>query len=292
MKLQEAESDIKQVDMLKHDKLQLTAMKRDILLKNHTAIKSIPQHTWEEAFSAPIPQRKKEFLEYLQKENVYREDIQSHKKQVANTAKAPIGIGSCILSQITYIRKWVYLASLLILALAVIAADYAGTNSVWVVAAIMPFIALCMVTESTRSETYGMAELEMASRFSIRSIMLARFATIGAVHMISLCILIPVVGHSALISFLQAGIYLLVPYLAASVLEFAAIRRLRGKEGLSVCMVVSVMVSVLNTMLKGLLTYLFGAGQFVIWLILAVYLTGRAIREYRIMIYQTQEWMV
>lgn len=274
------------------DKSRKSNKSNDMAKKKYDTIRSIPRTVWEEAFLTPIPQRKKEFLEYLQKENVYRESIINHKVQSANITKASIGILSCILTQIAYIRKWVYLASLLILALAVIAADYAGTNSVWVVAAIMPFIALCMVTESARSETYGMAELEMASRFSIRSIMLARFATIGLVHMISLCILIPVVGHSALISLLQAGIYLLVPYLTASVLEYAAIRRLRGKEGLSACMAVSVMVSVLNTMLKGLLTYLFGARQFVIWLILAVYLTGKAIREYRIMIYQTQEWMV
>ena len=264
----------------------------DMAKKKYDTIRSIPRTVWEEAFLTPIPQRKKEFLEYLQKENVYREDIQSHKEQATNTAKVPISIGTCILSQITYIRKWVYLASLLILALAVIAADYAGTNSVWVVAAIMPFIALCMVTESTRSETYGMAELEMASRFSIRSIMLARFGTIGLMHMVLLCILIPIISHSAVLPFIQTGIYLLVPYLAASVLEFVIVRRFRGKEAMSVCMTISVMVSLLNTVVKGLLAHFFGSKQFVIWFAFAVYLIVRAVFEYRRIIYQTEEWIV
>lgn len=290
--MQESNLDRNQVDMLKYNKLQSAKMQNDMLNKKHASIKSISKDAWKEAFSAPTPQRKKEFLEYLEKETAHRANMQVSKAQQANTAKASIGIGSFILSQIAYIRKRVYLASLLILALAVRVADYAGTNSVWAVAAMMPFIALCMVTESTRSETYGMAELEMASRFSIKTIMLARFGTIGFMHMILFCILIPVVRHSALISFIHVGIYLLVPYLAASVLEFAAVRHFRGKEAISVCMVISVMVSVINTILKELLLILFGSKQFVIWLILAVYLTGRTVVEYRKMIYQAEEWII
>ena len=268
MKLQETNSDMKQT------------------------IKSIPKDIWEDAFSAPTPQRKAEFLKYLEKETVYEANIQRKKAQADNFPKTSIGISSFLLSQISYISKKVYLASLLILALAVIAADYAGENSVGVIAAMMPFIALCMVTESARSETYGMAELEMASRFSIKSIMLARFGTIGLVHMVLLCVLISIVRHSTFISFIHAGIYLLVPYLAASVLEFAAVRCFRGKEAISVCMAISVMVSVINTMLKGLLTDLFGVRQFVIWLILAVYLIGRTVLEYRKMICQAEEWII
>lgn len=260
--------------------------------KEHIVVKSIPKDAWEAAFLAPSPQRKTEFLEYLQKENVYSEGVQGQRAQSANTAKASIGIVSFILSQITYIRKRVYLTSVLMLVLAVVASDYAKTDSVWAVAAMMPFIALCLVTESARSETYSMAEFEMASRFSIKSIMLARFGTIGLVHMVMLCILIPIVRHSALISFIHAGIYLLVPYLAASVLECAAVRRFRGKEAISVCIVISIMVSLLNTVVKELLTHLFGSKQFAIWLILAVYLTGRTVLEYRKMIYQTEEWVV
>lgn len=255
-------------------------------------IKSIPRVIWEDAFPAPAPQRKKEFLEYLEKETVYNADVKRKKIQADNTVKISIGIGTFLISQIAYIRKRVYLVSLLILALAVMAADYTGENSVGAVAAMMPFIALCMVTESARSETYGMAELEMASRFSIKTIMLARFGTIGLVHMALLCVLILVVRHNALISFMSAGIYLLVPYLAASVLECAAVRRFRGKEAISACMAVSAMVSIVNTLLRGLLLDLFGSKQIIVWIFLAVYLTGRTVRAYRTMIYQAEEWII
>ena len=267
--------------------MQMSNQRNDTIKKEYDVIKSIPRSVWEEAFSAPTPQRKREFLEYLQKEKIQKETV-----QMLHTKKSSINLASFLLSQIAYIRKRVYLASLLILILAVIAADYAGADSVWAVAAMMPFIALCMVSESARSETYGMAELEMASRFSIKSIMLARFGTLGFVHMILLCILISVVKQNALISFIHAGIYLLVPYLAASVLEFAAVRRFQGKEAMSACVVISVMIGLLNTILKELLLILFGSKQFVIWLVLAVYLTGRTVLEYRKMIYQTEEWII
>ena len=292
MKLQEANSDMKRANKLKYDKLQLTKMHNGMLHTKRKTIKSIPRDIWEDAFLAPTPQGKKEFLEYLGKVTAYGANVQGKKAQADNTLKTSIGIGTFLLSQIFYIRKRVYLASLLILALAVIAADYVGENSVGAVAAMMPFIALCMVTESARSETYGMAELEMASRFSIKTIMLARFGTIGFVHMVLLCVLILVVRHSTFISFIHAGIYLLVPYLAASVLEFAAVRRFRGKEAVSACMAISVMVSVINTLLKGLLLELFGPKQIIVWVLLAVYLTGRTGIEYRKMIYQTEEWII
>ena len=272
--------------------MQMSNQRNDTIKKEYDVIKSIPRSVWEEAFSAPTPQRKKEFLEYLWEENAYRENIQRQKAHAANTPNLSIGIGSFLLSQISYIRKRVYLVSLFILALAVIATNNARTDSVGAVAAMMPFIALCMVTESARSETYGMAELEMASRFSIKTVMLARFGTIGFVHMIVLCILIPVVMHSAFISFIHAGIYLLVPYLAASVLECTAVRRFRGKEAISVCMAISVMVSVINTMLRGLLIEFFGSRQFLVWIGLAFYLTCRTVAEYRKMIYQAEEWII
>ena len=260
--------------------------------KEHIVVKSIPKTVWEAAFTAPSPQRKTEFLEYLIKENVYIEGVQGHRAQSADTAKPSISVVSFLLSQITYIRKRVYLASLLILILAVIVADHTGADSVWAVAAMMPFIALCMTAESARSETYGMAEFEMASRFSIKSIMLARLGTIGFVHIVLLCILVPIVSCSSLLSYVRIGIYLLVPYLAATVPELITVRRFRGKEAISFCMGISVMVSILNTVVKELLTFLFGSNQFVIWLVIAVYLTGRTVLEYRKMIYQTEEWIV
>lgn len=38
----------------------------------------------------------------------------------------------------------------------------------WVISALIPFIALSLVTENARSNTYSMAEFEMSARFSLK----------------------------------------------------------------------------------------------------------------------------
>ena len=72
--------------------------------------------------------------------------------------------------------------------------DYIGKDSVWVISSMLPLIALCAVTESARSKTYGMAELEQASRFSLKSVMLARMGIMSFLHFIIFITLIPFVG--------------------------------------------------------------------------------------------------
>ena len=49
-----------------------------------------------------------------------------------------------------------------------------NSNVLWITAALLPFVALLAVTEGTRSAVYGMEELELATRFSLKSVLLAR----------------------------------------------------------------------------------------------------------------------
>ena len=44
---------------------------------------------------------------------------------------------------------------------------------------LLPFVALLAVTEGTRSAVYGMEELELATRFSLKSVLLARLCLVG-----------------------------------------------------------------------------------------------------------------
>lgn len=223
----------------------------------------------EEAFAAPKPKRKKEFLK--------------------KTGQTQISTISFILSQISYIRKSVWIVSVLFTVFAVISIHYLGQDCIWVTAAMMPFIALCAVTENARSATYGMAELEMASRFSLKSITLARLSAIGLFHFVILCILIPLVGKNALFPIVRIIIYLVVPYLLTSVLGFAAARKVHGKEAVYICMGISVMVSFLNLILKEIVPGIYEKKQFIWWCVFVIYLIVRMWSEYKKAIYQTEE---
>lgn len=215
----------------------------------------------EEAFAAPEPIKKKEFLK---------------------TMKQPrISTFTCLLIQISYIRKRVWLASFILLTAAVWSVGYVGADCIRTISALIPFIALCTVTESARSTAYGMAELEMASRFSIKSIMLARLGAIGMLHLLILCILIPFVTKTTMLSCVQVGVYLSVPYFMVSVLGLMTVRKLRGKEAFYVCMGISVLASYLNLIGRDGFPGLYEEKRFIWWCVVLIYLIGKTGSEYK-----------
>ena len=97
-------------------------------------------------------------------------------------AEAPrfyMGHGSFVLAQAAYIRKWVWVISVILLgALADIAARW-PREALWVAAGMMPFLALTAMQEHLRSSMYNMTELELSTRFSVKSILLARMGLLG-----------------------------------------------------------------------------------------------------------------
>lgn len=223
----------------------------------------------EEAFAAPEAKHKKEFLQSVRQPQISTFEFMR--------------------LQASYIRKRVWLVSVLILVMAVMSAGFVGKDSIAVISAMIPFIALCAVAESARSEVYCMAELEMASRFSLRSIMLARLGMIGGFHVLILCVLVPFVGKSALLPFAQVGVYLSIPYLLTSILGLVAVRKVHGKEAIYLCMGISVVMSFLNLTLKEQIPGIYEGKWLIWWCILGVYLSVKVWSEYKKAIYQTEE---
>lgn len=224
----------------------------------------------EEAYEVPKPTRKKEFLRKI--------------------GLPQISTFSFVTTQISYIRKWVWLASVLVFAGAVWSVDFVGEDCIWAMSAMMPFIALCTITESARSATYGMAELEMASRFSLKGIILARLAAIGLVHFFILCVLIPVAGNNAFVSFGRVGIYLLAPYLLTCVSGLVTVRKVHGKEAIYICMGIAVIVSFFCFIGKKMIPGLYEQKRFIWWVVLVMYLLARAWSEYKKVMEQTEEF--
>ena len=106
------------------------------------------------AFDAPTPGRKVQFIHSLPRPHISTKTF--------------------ICSQIPFIKKSVWLMSILILLPVAWAASFASENTVWIVSAFTPFLALLLIAESTKSAIYGMNELEMFARFSLKSVVLAR----------------------------------------------------------------------------------------------------------------------
>lgn len=176
------------------------------------------------AFAAPAPQRKRAFLR-------------------AHADPRPSGL-AFMRMQAHYIRKRVWALSFGVFAAALWLSGPAQKDLVWSLAAVMPFVALAAVTETARSEAYGMAELEAAARFSLKSVLLARMGIVGAAHLLTLAALTPLACRYGAHSLVQAGAYLLTPYLLTTTLGLAAVRRLHGRESLYACLGIAAAVSV------------------------------------------------
>lgn len=96
--------------------------------------------------------------------------------QITRTTK--MTLDRMLLIQIKYIRKTAWLAALMIL-LAAALITKGSPDSVIQIAALTPLLAFITEIETRRSYAYGMAELEMTTSFSLRSIRYARFLILG-----------------------------------------------------------------------------------------------------------------
>lgn len=215
---------------------------------------------------------------------------QQEKERFLRTLPQPkIGMLQFVLIQAAYLRKWVLLLSVLLLFPALIGAFWIKLNTLWVAASFVPFLGFLAVEESTRSSMYGMNELEMSTRFSLNSVVLARMSVLGLVDGLIFCCFVPLCCMSNHTSFLQTGIFLFVPYLLTVNISLWITRHFRSKEVIYACMSVAVLVSIVNVWLHFMADFIYQLSYIKWWLILFCILAGTMIYEIYCTIKQTEE---
>lgn len=223
------------------------------------------------AFEAPQPVRKKEFV-----------------KRFSNSYTR-IGNFEFMLIQASYIRKWFWLISFFILAAALVGAFGLKKDVLWVISSLLPFAALAAVAENVRSVTYNMAELEMTSRFSLKSVVLARMGIIGAAHFFLLCLLLPLGKRYSTLPFGETVVYMMLPYLAGIVSGLWVTRKLRGREAVYACTGLAVMISGGNFIMTSTTCFFYEHAYFQRCLLVLVVLIVWLVRECRESIAGTEE---
>ncbi len=217
-----------------------------------------------DAFPAPEPVHKRAFLRSL--------------------PPAPVSHLRFMLGQAGHIRKSAWAASAAVFALALAVGRLVPQDAVWATAALTPFAAMAAVAEGGRSALYGMEELELAARFGLKSVAMARMGAMGLAHFLLLAVLAPL-GPAGLG---RTGVYLLTPYLLTALTGLAALRRLRGKEGLYAVAAAAVLVAGLSLALHtGLDAY--APVNFRWWLPALAIAAVLTAREYRNTIKRTEE---
>lgn len=177
----------------------------------------------QSAFDPPPPLHKNEFLR--------------------NLPSPPMSLTRFLCSQIGYIRKRIWFLDAVVLAAALLFAPRLAESAIWTAAALVPLMAVSVIAESGRSQRFGMSELEMASRFSLRSVIFSRLVILGGANIFVFTALIFVVGSAAGTSFLQTGVYLLCPYFITTSLCLWATRHIHSADSIYVCLGIAIFMS-------------------------------------------------
>lgn len=173
-----------------------------------------------EYFEAPKPLRKQAFVRQfgLSKMNLW---------QVAAM-------------QARYVSKWVWLFSVLFFGAAFLVAQTAELRYVNMMFGFVPFLVMFSVTESTRSYRYGMEELELSTRFSLKSIVMARMVVLGLGNLAVLVGVMLVLKSQMQIN----PVYLMAPYFLTAGGGLYIVRIVRGKESTLLCFALAAFVCV------------------------------------------------
>ncbi len=169
----------------------------------------------KDVFEPPEPLRKKEFIRQFERPGA--------------------SLCECIIVQAGYIRKWVWLASVFVCFGALYGSVMLSKDMLWWICAWTPLFAITVVSESGRSECYGMAELEMATRFSLKSVLFVRMGVLGAANLLFLCLLFAAAWRNSQAGPVQAACYMLTPFFLTSFVGFSILRKFRGRESTYLC---------------------------------------------------------
>ena len=148
------------------------------------------------AFYAPEPKNKQEFLK--------------------NIRPREVSIPKMLLQQVRYIRFSVWAISLAFIAFALIGSWMQLPETDELIPVLMPFLAVVSVLENRRSKKFGMTELEMVTRFSLRSVIFARMIILGVAFLLILVITAPVVATAFGGEIIVTAVHMLIPYLEQS----------------------------------------------------------------------------
>ena len=151
-----------------------------------------------EAFAAPEPERKEAFIRNLRPREV--------------------GMIGMLWGQISYIRPAAWILSVAITIFAIVGSVLGVEDTELCIAAAMPFTAALSVIETQRSKRFGMSELEMATRFSLRSVVFARMTILGILSALMLLIIAPVIAISLDGKVIVTAVRILIPYLLTMVI--------------------------------------------------------------------------
>jgi len=174
------------------------------------------------AFEAPEPSGKQAFLK--------------------NIRPREVSMAALVWQQVSYIRLSVWIFAVAVITL-VIAGSLLHLDRIEnIMVYIMPYTAAISVLETKRSSRFNMSEIEMVTRFSLRSVIFARMIVFGILSFIMLCISVPVICLTFKTGIFITGIRSLIPYLLTMIISLLLERSVIGRKSGYLSLVVSSLI--------------------------------------------------
>lgn len=107
---------------------------------------------------------------------------------------------------------------------------------------LIPPIAIAAISGMGRSEKYGMDELEMSTRFSLRTVMSARLIVVGIIDISVFILLMIIFGQCTNLGMLQALMVLTIPYLLTAWGCLLITRKMHNSKEIGICFAYGMMV--------------------------------------------------
>lgn len=139
-----------------------------------------------------------------------------------------------VLSQICYIRKRIWLVSAVILLSGIFTVSLISDSAVllvWIFSALIPVLAMLTAAEISRSDIFGMSEIESGCRFALPQVMGARMIILGICNFAVIAAAAAVLGFFSPLGIAKSALYILTPYTLVNGISLLVFGRVKGRDG-------------------------------------------------------------
>lgn len=160
-----------------------------------------------------------------------------------------ISFTDMLMLEFRYIRKRIWVLSMLIIALSLILFRQLDEDRIMILGDMIPLLAGVGMIEVLRAHMHGMSEIETTTLISAKGALFAKMTIIGIVHLITVSVLAVILtgagGGNALINVSR----LVIPYLVTTISCMEAERTGFGRDNIWCCLAIAVLVIVVRELL-------------------------------------------
>lgn len=159
-----------------------------------------------------------------------------------------------VLSQIVYIRKRMWaISAFVILAgvFTVCVVPYREMVLLWVLSSLTPLLAVFTSAEISRSDLFGMSELEAGCRFALPQLAGARMLILGVCNFIVISAASVLLGIFSPLGIARSTLYILTPFVSVCGISLAVLNKTRGQDGIYLSAAAALAVSLAGVIFFG-----------------------------------------